>query len=344
MKAVLLPRHGQIEVLKYKDISEPECKPGKVKINIHASSINHLDIWVRNGIPGINYPLPMVLGSDGAGTIIEVGSDVIGWKVGDEVVIQPGTFCAKCRNCIDGRENYCHQYGILGETENGVQAEYIVVDPINIHAKAKHLNFAEAASMPLVFMTAYEMLIKRAKIQNNDTILIYGGASGIGSAAIQICLDIGANIITTVGSRDKIKHAKNMGANQVVLHSDDNWPVKVKDITGKNGVNVVFEHVGKKTWKESLSLLSRGGRIVTCGATTGQNVRIDLSHLFIKQHSILGSTMSSLNTFREVMVKIHNKKYFAFVDKIFNMQDIGHAHKYIDNRQQKGKVVMIFDI
>ncbi len=343
MKAVLLHTHGQSEVLRFKDIPEPECKPAKVKIKIHASAINHLDIWVRNGIRGVMYPLPMVLGSDGAGTITEVGSDVEEWEVGDEVVIQPGTFCGKCSNCIDGQENYCHKYGILGETENGVQAEYIVVDPINIYSKSEYLNFAEAASMPLVFMTAYEMLIKRAKIQKKETVLIYGGASGIGSAAIQISLDFGANVIATVGSHDKIQHVEKMGANNVVIHSNDNWSEKVKDISGNNGINIIFEHVGKETWKESLRLLSKGGRIVTCGATTGNNVQINLSHLFVKQHSILGSTMSSLNTFREVMEKINNKLYFPFVDKIFNMKDISHAHKYIENRQQQGKVVMVFD-
>jgi len=344
MKAVLMHNHGDREVLCFEDISETECTPGKIKINIQASAINHLDIWVRNGLPGIKLPLPMILGSDGAGTIVETGTDVNKWKPGDAVVIQPGTFCGKCAHCTDGNENYCHQYGILGETENGVQAEYIVLDPINIYAKPDHLSFSEAASMQLVFMTAYQMLIKRAKIQKNETVLVYGGTSGIGSAAIQISRDIGAHVIATVGSREKIKHAEKMGANNVVIHSDDNWKDDVKDITAKKGVDIVFEHIGKATWKQSLSLLSKGGRIVTCGATTGPNVSINLAHLFIKQHSILGSTMSSLPTFKAVMKKIHKQIYFPFVDKIFRMEDIRKAHEYIERRQHNGKVVMEFDL
>ena len=332
--------HGDREVLCFEDITEKECTPGKVKINIQASAINHLDIWVRNGLPGINLPLPMILGSDGAGTIVEIGTDVNKWKLGDEVVIQPGTFCGKCAHCTDGNENYCHQYGIIGETENGVQAEYIVVDPVNIHAKPDHLSFSEAASMQLVFMTAYQMLIKRAKIQKSETVLVFGGTSGVGSAAIQISRDIGAYVIATVGSREKIKHAEKMGANNVVIHSDVNWNAEVKDITAKKGVDIVFEHVGKATWEQSFSVLSKGGRIVTCGATTGKHVNINLAHLFIKQQSILGSTMGSIPAFKEVMEKINEKKYIPTVDQVFPMEDIRHAHEYMENRQQMGKVVV----
>jgi len=343
MKAVIINKHGGLETLMFKDIPEPKCKPGKVKVNIESSSINHLDLWVRNGLSGINLPFPMVLGSDGAGTIVEIGSDVRDYKMGDQVVIQPGTFCGNCSFCKAGNENYCHQYGVLGETESGVQAEYIVVDPINIYAKANHLTFAESSSMQLVFMTAYQMLIKRANIQKNEIVLIYGGTSGVGSAAIQISCNIGAHVIATVGSRDKVEHAQKMGADNVLIHSYKNWQDDVKDIVGKRGVDIVFEHVGKATWEQSLSLLAKGGRIVTCGATTGQNVPLNLKHLFIKQHTIMGSTMSSLPTFKEVMEKIHNKVYSPFVDKIFKMEDIRKAHAYIEQSKHNGKVAMVFN-
>ena len=342
MKAILLHNHGDIEALTFKDIPDPKCKPSKVKIQIKASSINHLDIWVRNGLPGIIIPFPRILGSDGSGTIIEVGSNVTGWHPGDDVVIQPGTFCKKCIQCKTGNENYCDQYGILGETENGVQAEYIVIDPVNIYPKPEHLTFVEAGSMQLVFMTAYSMLIKRANLKKNDTVLIYGATSGIGSAAIQISRDSGAYVIATVGSLNKVQHAIEMGANKVLNHYDDNWLDEVKSITKNRGVDVVFEHVGKLTWAHSLRALAKGGRIVTCGATTGQDVNINLTHLFIKQHSILGSTMSSISTFKEVMDKIQRKVYFPFVDKIYKMQDVRHAHEYIENSHHNGKVVMVF--
>ena len=342
MKAVIIYNHGSSDVLIFKNISEPECSADKVKIKILASAINHLDIWVRNGLSGMNLPLPIILGSDGSGIIIETGDNVKEWQIGDEVVFQPGIFCKTCYNCKSGNENYCNQYGILGKTINGLHAEYIVVDPINIYAKPDYLTFPEASSMQLVFMTAYQMLVKRAMIQKNETVLIYGGSSGVGSAAIQISKHFGAKVIATVGNRDKIQHTEKMGADNVVIHSEEHWIDEVKNITNKQGVDIIFEHIGKATWNQSLNILARGGRIVTCGATTGQDVQINLGHLFIKQHSILGSTMSSIPTFKEVMDKIHNKVFFPFVDKIFNIEDIRQAHEYIENRKNQGKVVMVF--
>lgn len=341
MKAVRIKEHGGIDKLHYEEIPEPFCPPDKVKVNVKAAALNHLDIWVRHGLPGLSIPLPLIMGCDASGTIVEVDSKVNNLQIGDEVVIQPGTFCGECQYCIEGRENYCSNYGIIGETENGTLAEYIVLDPNNVHLKPEHLSFSEAASMPLVFMTAYQMLIKRAELQSNETVLIYGGSSGVGSAAIQICSDLGAHIIATAGSDSKGKFCSKLGAHHVVNHHQDNWLDEVKEITGKTGVNVIFEHVGSATWKQSIRILSKGGRLVTCGATTGAEVEINLAHLFMKQQSILGSTMSSISTFKEVMNKIKDHKYKPMVDKIFPMQDIRNAHEYIENRRQSGKVVLV---
>ena len=340
MKAVRIYEHGGLDKLIYDDLPQPDCLSDKVKINIKASALNHLDIWVRNGLPGIPIPLPMILGSDGSGTIVEVGSDVDKFQKGEDVVIQPGTFCRICQHCKQGRENYCPGYGILGETENGTQTEFLVIDPANIHSKPDHLNYVEAASMPLVFMTAYQMLIKRAKLQADEMVLIYGGTSGVGSASIQISKELGAQVIATAGNDKKCEFSIKIGADHVVNHSQDNWVDDVKNITGKSGVNVVIEHIGVSTWKQSLRVLSKGGRIVTCGATTGADVNVNLAHLFIKQQSILGSTMGSIPTFIEVMEKINEKKYTPIVDKVFPMEDIRHAHEYMENRYQMGKVVV----
>lgn len=340
MKAVRIFEHGGLDKLIYGDLPQPNCPSDKVKINIKASALNHLDIWVRNGLPGIPIPLPMILGSDGSGTIVEVGSGIDKFHKGEDVIIQPGTICGYCQHCKQGSENYCLSYGILGETEDGTQAEFIVVDPINIHPKPVHLTFEEAASMPLVFMTAYQMLIKRAALLADETVLIYGGTSGVGSAAIQISRELGAKVIATAGNDEKCEFSKKTGADHVVNHNRDNWVDDVKNITGKSGVNVVFEHVGISTWKQSLRVLSKGGRIVTCGATTGADVNVNLAHLFIKQQSILGSTMGSIPTFNEVMGKIKQKKYTPMVDQVFPMEDIRHAHEYMENRQQMGKVVV----
>ena len=297
MKVVRIYEHGGLDKLIYEDIPQPKCSLDKVKINIKASSLNHLDIWVRIGIPSFRVPLPIILGSDGSGVIVEVGSNVKNYNIGDNVVIQPGTYCGKCQYCANGKENYCLEYGILGETENGTLAEYMVLDPKNIHTMPEQLSYEEAASMSLVFMTAYQMLTKRAKLKSNETVLIYGGTSGVGSAAIQICKEIGAQVIATAGNDDKYEYSKTLGAHHIVNHNQKNWLDKVKDITEKRGVDVVFEHIGSETWEQSQRILSKGGRIVTCGATTGSDVNINLAHLFIKQQSILGSTMANISVY-----------------------------------------------
>ena len=223
MKAAFIDSHGSVDVLKYMDIKDPICTSGKVKINIKAASINHLDIWVREGIPGIKIPLPMILGSDGAGVVVEVGENINSVNVGDRVVIQPGTYSPNCKKVKEHLENFSSTYGILGETESGVQCDYVVLDPNNIHPMCKDLTFEEASSMQLVFMTSYQMLIKRAYLKPSETILIYGGTSGIGSAAIQIAKDIGAKVITTVGSDSKFDYAFKNGADYVFNHSKKNW-------------------------------------------------------------------------------------------------------------------------
>ncbi len=341
MKAVRIHRHGGPEVLSVDEVPRPVCPRDKVLVQMKAAALNHLDIWVRNGLPGLQLDLPLVLGSDGAGIISEVGQSVKGRSVGERVVIQPNRFCGNCEQCLAGRQNYCEKFGIVGETENGVQCEYYLADPVNLYPMADHLSFPEAASMQLVFLTAHQMLVKRAALKAGETVLIYGATSGVGSAAIQIAKDLGARVISTVGSEEKRNFALELGAGHVFLHSDEQWSLKVKELVGRKGVDVIFEHPGAATWSQSLRLLGRGGRIVTCGATTGHGVNLDLRHLFMKQQSILGSTMSDLDTFAKVMDKIHAKKYQPYVDRIFPLQDVREAHERIENREQMGKVVLV---
>lgn len=340
MKAVRIHKHGSVDVLKWEEIESLKCPDDKVKVKVKAAALNHLDIWIRKGFKGISLPLPLIMGSDGAGIISEVGHDVTNWKIGDEVVIQPNTFCGTCTACKNGRENYCQSFGILGETENGTQANEIILHPRNIHFKSAHLSFEEAASMQLVFITAYQMLVRRAKLEACENILVYGATSGVGSAAIQIGKYLNANVITTVGSNDKFHHAEKMGADYCVNHNDSDWMKKIKNITGGNGIDVVFEHVGSATWSSSLRLLARGGRIVTCGATTGPKVNLDLRHLFMKQQSILGSTMSDISTFNKVMKLVDQKVFVPFIDKIFPFENVKDAHSRIEDRRQFGKVVL----
>jgi len=337
MKAIQITEHGNSEVLAVRTVEQQTCKTNQVKVQIKACSINHLDIWVRNGLPGLNIPLPLILGSDASGTIVEVGDSVNCFNVGDDVVIQPGTFPNE-----DSKENYSPNYGILGETENGVQCEYANLKEANIHLKPKHLTFEESASMQLVFMTSYQMIVTRANLLKNETILVYGATSGIGSAAIQIAKNIGATVISTVGSENKVEYAKNLGADYVLQHyNNDNFINQIKDITNNNGCDVIFEHIGSSTWPNTMKSLSIGGRVVTCGATTGPKINIDLRHLFMKQQTILGSTMSSLDSFKAVMNNIDNQLYKPFVDKVFSFNEIKEAHDYMENREQMGKIVLV---
>ena len=340
MKAVLLESHGPPEVLKYKDIPEIVCGPGKIKIKIKFSSINHLDLWVRSGLPGMHINLPMIMGSDATGTIVEIGKDVNGFSIGDDVVIQPGVYDPECKTSIIGHENLSPTYGILGETHTGVQSEFVVLEPLHVYQMPKSFSHAEISSMPLTFMTAYQMLIEKAKISKSDNLLIYGGTSGVGSAAIQIAKNFGCHeIISTVGSKDKIRYVEELGASAVFLH-DHNLYSNVKNYLGQKKIDVVFEHIGKETWETSMKLLAKGGRLVTCGATTGSNVEINLTHIFFKQISILGSTMSNINAFKNVLKNISNKEYKPMIDSVFLAKDVVLAHQRIENRENMGKVVI----
>ena len=341
MKAVRIHGHGDTSVLQCDDIAQPVCESDKVILEVKSASINHLDVWVRCGLPGLPIPLPLVMGSDASGIITEVGQDVTDWKVGDAVVVQPGTFCGECEVCVSRKENYCTHYGILGESENGVQAQFVSLSPKNIYPKASHLSFEEAASMPLVFMTAYQMLITRAQLQPNEIVLVYAATSGVGSAAIQIAKDRGATVIATVGAAEKFDHAQDMGADHIINHYDKDWYKSVKAIVGKKGLNVIFEHVGTATWSYSIRLLNKGGRVVTCGATTGAKVDVDLTHLFMKQQTILGSTMSDISSYTAVMDKINSGKFKSFVDRVFSFDEIQAAHERIEKGEQIGKIVLV---
>ena len=340
MKSIRIHQHGNVDVLSIDEHEVPTYKDDELLINIKACSINHLDVWIRMGLPGLPINFPLILGSDGSGVIIEKGKNVNQYSAGDEIVIQPGIFNKKCPTAIGGKENYSPSYGILGEHVNGVQSEYVVLKAENIHLKPKHLTFEEASSMQLVFMTSYQMIVKRANLQKNESILIYGGTSGVGSAAIQIAKDIGANIIATVGNKSKIDYAFKMGANHVFLHNE-NLIKNIKKITSNKGLDVVFEHVGAKTWNSSLRLLARGGRLVTCGSTTGSKVSLDLRHLFMKQQTILGSTMSDIDSFKSVMKNIYERKYFPFIDKIFSFKDVKKAHGRMESRKNFGKIILV---
>ena len=340
MKSIRIHQHGDFDVLLIDEIQKPVPLDTQVLVQIKAAALNHLDLFVRQGIPGV--PLPIIMGSDGAGIITEIGSNVKNLKIGDEVIIVPFKSCGTCNSCKSEQEQLCNNYQVRGEHLNGCQAEYISVDEKYLLPKPKSLSFAEAAAFPLAYMTAYHMLTSKVQLKSNQTILIWGASSGIGSGAIQIAKNLQVNVITTIGSEDKRKYAKNLGADFVINYLEENVAAKVKEFTEGNGVDVVFEHPGKSTFHTSMRVLKTGGKIVTCGATTGPIVNLDLRHLFIKHQQIIGSTMGNRNDLIELIELIKNDKIKPIVGQIFPFHKIQNAHKMLEEGKQLGKIVIDF--
>ena len=341
MKVVQFNKHGASSGLEIMEQEKPRLSnQNQVLIEIRAAGLNHLDLWIRRGLPGLHIPLPHIPGSDASGVIRELGSNVKDWQVGDEVVIQPGTFCAKCAYCRAGKEDRCANYGILGETEAGLMQEFVCLPVQNIGPKPQSLSFAEAAALPLAAMTSWNMLKNRAQLKQGETLLVLGAGSGVGSMAVQIGRYLGAKVIATGGTEEKQKTAFSLGASEVLNHREPDLSKRVKQLTGGHGADVVFEHIGEATWPESIKSLAVGGRLVTCGATTGVRAEINLRHLFYKRQSILGSTMGSLSDFYECLHLAEQRALIPVIDRVFEFNDIQAAHDHFEFDHSFGKVIL----
>ncbi|MFQ6613696.1 MAG: zinc-binding dehydrogenase [Fidelibacterota bacterium] len=338
MKAIRIHRHGAVDVLQVDDIPRPEPGSREILVEIKAAAMNHLDLWVRKGIPGV--PLPVILGSDGAGIVRQVGEKVTDYSVGEEVIVQPLTYCGICEFCQTGRENFCTSWGILGENQNGTQAEWIVLPVQNVRPKPERLSWEEAASFALVGQTAYMMLVRRAGIQKGETVLIWGATSGVGSMATQIANAFECRVIAVAGTPEKAELAGSLGAETVINYHEQSVSESVKRITNGRGVDIVFDHVGTASWKASLGSLARGGRLVTCGATTGSRVELDLRHLFYKQQTLMGSTMGDRASMDGILKLIAEGTVKPVLDRVFPFDEIQQAHQYMENNDQRGKIVL----
>jgi NADPH:quinone reductase-like Zn-dependent oxidoreductase len=341
MKAVLLPRYGGPEVLEYvEDRPKPVPGPDEVLLHVHAASINHLDLAVRKGIPSLQLALPHILGADVAGEVAELGSDVSGFESGDRVVANPGLTCGVCEFCVAGDDSLCMDYRILGEHVPGTYAEYVAVPARNLLTIPVDMDWATAAAAPLVFMTAWRLLVTRAAIRPGEDVLILGAGSGLSTAAIQIAKLVGCTVYTTSSSDEKLRRAKEIGADIVVNYRTMPWSKAVWELTGKQGVDVVLDHVGEATFKDSLRSLRKGGRMVVPGATTGPRPQIDLRYLFWRQLSVLGSTMANRSEFEEVMKLVFMGRLKPVVDRVFSLKDARAAHEHLERAEQFGKVVL----
>jgi NADPH:quinone reductase-like Zn-dependent oxidoreductase len=340
MKAIVFHRHGAPDVLKYADVADPVIRANEVLVRVKACALNHLDLWVRRGMPNVPIPLPHIPGSDIAGEITQIGGEVTTVRVGQKVVLAPLVSCGKCAACVTGLDNRCRQATNLGYMIDGGCAELVRCPEVNCLPYPENLTWEEAASVPLVFQTAWHMLVTRAELQPGEDVLVLGAGSGVGSAAIQVAKFFGARVIATAGSEEKLRKAKELGADQLINHKTQKIRDEVRRITNKRGVDVVFEHVGTATWEDSLASMAPSGRLVTCGATTGYEAKVDLRFLFSRQLSLLGSYMGTKAELHTVMKLVAAGRLKPIVDRVFPLAEAAAAHPYLESGAQFGKVVL----
>ncbi|MGD0307671.1 MAG: zinc-binding dehydrogenase [Acidobacteriota bacterium] len=341
MKAVRFYEHGGTDRLRYEDVPMPEPGPGEIVVRVKACALNYLDLWERRGLPGVTIPLPHISGSDVAGVIETVGAGVHHVKPGDKTLVNPGLSCMHCRACFKGLDNQCPEYSVLGYSSDGGYAEFVKVPAVNALPFPDDMPFHEAASIPLVFMTAWHMLVTRCGIGVGEDVLILGAGSGVGSAAIQIAKLFHARVITTAGTEAKMEKAHALGADHVINHSKQKIREQVHQITGKRGVDIVFEHVGTATWQDSISCLARNGRLVTCGATTGFDVKLDLRHVFAKEVTVMGSYMGSKHELLKVLRLVRAGLLHPVVAEVLPLQEAARAQEIVENGEHFGKVVLV---
>jgi NADPH:quinone reductase-like Zn-dependent oxidoreductase len=338
MKAVRFHAHGGPDVLRYEDAPDPIAGPGEAVVRVRACALNHLDLWQRRGMERVQIPFPHISGADVAGEVISAPQGE--YAPGSRVMLQPGLSCGRCAACLDGRDNECPKYDVLGYRSDGGYAEMVKVPVQNLIAIPDAIGFVEAAAFPLAFLTAWHMLITRARLRAGEDVLVLGAGSGVGQAAIQIASRHGARVFATAGTDEKLTRARQLGAYDVVNHSSQDLAGRIREFTSGRGVDVVVEHVGTATWDKSLKSLTRGGRLVTCGATTGHDAQIDLRVLFTRQISLLGSYMGRKSELLRAAQFFFAGELRAVVDTILPLSEAAEAHRCLEARRQFGKVVL----
>jgi 2-desacetyl-2-hydroxyethyl bacteriochlorophyllide A dehydrogenase len=340
VRAVRIHEHGGLEELRLEEVPDPSPGPGEVLIEVRACGVNHLDLWVRKGLPGHKFPLPMIPGCDIAGVVLEAGGGADEIAVGTQVIVAPGFGCGRCEACSLGDDHLCRHYGIFGETRDGGCAGQIVVPASNVLDLPKGLSFEEGAAFPLAFLTAWHMLTARAGVRAGDDVLVQAAGSGVSSAAIQMAHTLGARVIATAGSVAKLNRALDLGAHDVIDYSTQDVAAEVARLTGKRGVDVVIDHVGEATFDGSVRSLAKGGRLVLCGATSGPRAEIHLPRLFFKSLSILGSTMGSRGELHRIVRLIESGALRPVVDRVLPLEKVQEAHRILEAREAFGKIIL----
>jgi len=340
MKAVRFHEHGGLEVLKYEDAPDPVIQADEVLVKVKACALNHLDLFIRGGVPGWKIPLPHIVGADIAGEVAEVGALVTRFRPGDRVLLSPGVGCGLCEMCFQGLDSACRQFTVLGVLVDGGYAEYVKAAERNLLAIPGGLGFDEAAAVPLVFLTAWHMLFARAGLKAGEDVLVIGAGSGVGSAAIQVAKLVNARVIATAGADWKIEKARALGADEVINHSRQSISDEVRRLTGKRGVDVVVDHVGAAVWEACFNSLATYGRLVTCGMTTGAELKLNGQGLFGRQRTILGSFMGGKGELVDALKFIAQGKMRAVIDSHFPLQDAAAAQKKMEGREFFGKILL----
>ena len=343
MKAVRFHEHGGTEVLRYEDAPDPMLAPGRVLVRVRACALNHLDLFQRRGLDRVRIPMPHISGADVAGDIAATAPDVEGLAIGQRVMLQPGISCGRCEACLSGRDNYCPRYDVLGYQSDGGYAELVSVPAVNVIPLPGEVDVVAAAAFPLTFLTAWQMLHTHARVNERDTVLVVAAGSGVGQAAVQIAKLAGARVIATAGGEEKVDKARALGADFVVDHYRGDLPGEVRRVTDGKGATIVIEHVGIATWERSVRCLGRGGRLVTCGATTGHAATLDLRHLFARQLTLHGSYMGAKHELLRAAALFVAGRLRPVVDCTFPLADAARAQDRLEASGQFGKIVLVVE-
>lgn len=340
MRAAVYTQHGGAEVIQIQEMPLPPVRPGDALVRVRAAALNHIDIWVRRGLPRLRLEFPHIPGADVAGIVDRVGEGVTAVREGEEVILQPGVSCGVCEYCVAGADNLCASYTILGEHRHGGFAEFVAVPAANILPKPARLSFEEAAAVPLVFLTAWNMLTTHARVGPGDSVLIWGAGSGVGSAGIQIAKAFGARVIAVAGANWKLERARDLGASETINYHEQSVLDEVRRLTARRGVDIVFDHVGAATWETSIKSLARGGRLITCGATSGPEATTDIRYIYGHRLSIHGTWVGTKGELHEVMHLVNQGTVRPVVHQVFPLEQFAQAQAMMERSEHFGKLVL----
>jgi len=342
MRAALFRRFGGPEVLEVGEVPRPRPAAGEILVRVRAAALNHFDLWLRQGLPALRVPLPHVPGGDACGVVEEVGTEAAGFVVGDRVVVNPGLSCGRCIRCLSGEDNLCAEYRMVGEHTWGGEAEYLAVPPSNLVRAPVGIEDAELAALPTTFLTAWQMLVDKARVGPGQTVLVLAAASGVGVAAVQIAKLFGARVLAAASSEEKLACARQLGADETIDYGGGEWAGEVKRLTGKAGVDIVVDHAGGDLFTTAIKLAAKGGRIVTCGATAGYEPTLNLRYVFWRQLSILGSTTAPKGRLHRILDLVGQRRLRAVVDRVIPLETeaLREAHRALEGRRVIGKIVV----